>query len=747
MQQSKSENKIAWAYKEDAADLSSYAVDMSSFLMLPHCTFAVGVPCQVNPDGYHPTAVAQHALAHWNEYLTTGVENHRKAFLTQAYWLVEHECRIGDDAGGWPISLSHPDFHARGPWLSALTQGSALSVLLRAYQLTREDFFLAVVRRVIRTFERDILDGGVSAPVGADGIFFEEVAVYPAAHKLSGFIFALFGLYDYVTLTGDVQIEKLIQSSLATMHSLLDEFDAGFWTRSDLLRRRLASSSHLALQAMLLEALARHSGCEHCLTLASRWKSYQRRFGSRLRYLITSCCAFYGRALWCRVQTALFPKSQDTRFLPICIPVTGFPVTGGTRTVLAGVAQVTRDIWQMEYLTPYVGPQREGFVIHRFGFAIMSPRQFPTVWLYFLAGCRKLISLMRHGAGYRMILPQDGVFTSAFAALAAKVTGVRVVCIDHGNLRMLKSPIYRIERIHALAARHWTRRTIERLLFVWYWPSLYLLARISARCVDHFLIPGVEGDGVEEACNAIGIRASRITRFASMIEVDRHPVLDAMSRANTREKYGIAADAVLIVMVCRLAPAKGIDIALESISQALSALSSELRARVCIIIAGDGELRQQVEEGIFLRGLSQAFSLWGETSAGDVISLLSISDIFLYTSTRGSCFSMAVLEAMASGCAVIASTEPMSNAHLLTEGRGIAVPPGDAEQTALALVQLVNDLELCHRMGDLARNYIAVHHSAVVFRRTLLRATCWSGLDEFLHVEMEHETNGITNLA
>jgi glycosyltransferase involved in cell wall biosynthesis len=186
---------------------------------------------------------------------------------------------------------------------------------------------------------------------------------------------------------------------------------------------------------------------------------------------------------------------------------------------------------------------------------------------------------------------------------------------------------------------------------------------------------------------------------------------------------------------------------LESVSRALAGLSSELRARVRIIIAGDGPLRQQVEEGILLRGLSQAFSLWGETSAGDVISLLSISDIFLYTSTRGSCFSMAVLEAMASGCAVIASTEPLSNARLLAEGRGIAVPPGDAEQTALALVQLVNDLELCHRMGDLARDYIAVHHSAAVFRRTLLRATYWSGLDEFLHVEMEHETHGIVNLA
>jgi glycosyltransferase involved in cell wall biosynthesis len=82
---------------------------------------------------------------------------------------------------------------------------------------------------------------------------------------------------------------------------------------------------------------------------------------------------------------------------------------------------------------------------------------------------------------------------------------------------------------------------------------------------------------------------------------------------------------------------------------------------------------------------------------------------------------MAVLEAMAGGCAVVAATEPISNAHLLADGRGIAVPANNVEQTAQALVQLVNDLPLCHRMGRLAREHVAVHHSPAKFRRTLQR--------------------------
>jgi glycosyltransferase involved in cell wall biosynthesis len=737
-QQNMSENNREQIGRRYTIDLSPYPIDVSSLFSFSHCTFdASGVPYRMNPVGYHPTTIAHYALVQWNEYVTTGAEDRRKDFLSQANWLIEHEVRIGEDASGWPISFPHPDVPTGRSWLSASAQGSILSVLLRAYQLTGEEIFLATVHRVVRNFERDILDGGVSAPVGTDGVFFEEAAVYPAAHTLSGFIFALLGLYEYVAMSGDNQIEKLIHRSLATLHKLFDEFDTGFWTHVDLLQRRLATPAHLALQTTLLEVLAACSGCEHCSTSASRWRGYHRRLESRLRYLIASRSASYCQAFWHWAQASLFPRSNADQVLRVCVPVTGFPVMGGIRTVLAGIAQVTSDIWRMEYLTQYIGPHPEGFAIHRFGLARMSPWQFPMVWLYFLAGLRKLISLMRHSAGYQAVLPQDGVFTAAFAALGAKIAGVRVVCIDHGNLTLLKSRAYRSERLKALATRHWLYRLLGPLLYSCYWPSLYLLAWLAGRFVDQYLIPGVEGDGTEEICQHLGIPSSRITRYASIVEVDSYVVLDATFRARKREEKGLATDAIIISMVCRLTPEKGIGVALGAISLALSKLAPALSKRVRVIIAGKGPLRGSIEEDISRRGLSQTCALWGETTPSDVISLLSFSDIFLYTSTRGACFSMAVLEAMASGCAVVASTEPLANAYLLADGRGIAVPPADSRQTALALVHLIQDLELCRQMGDLARKYIVDNHSAEMFRRTLLRATRWIGLDEFLSHGME----------
>ncbi len=738
----KDDSQTQVTHAEASSQWSYYPIDLSSYLALsPGMLDATGIPYDENSSQCHPTIIAHYALVYWNQYLTTNGEHTRSVFLTQARWFVEHEVRTADDAGIWPISLPHPDVHGNGSWLSATAQGSALSVLVRAYQLTGEHTFLALAGRAVRSFERDILDGGVSTPIGEDGIFFEEVAVYPATHTLSGCVFALCGLYDYVALTNDAQIEHLIQRSLATMHVLLGEFDVGYWTRADLLHRQLASDAQLALQADLLEALVTHSGCEHCSKLASRWKRYHRHFSSRLRSEVARRYTSYNRALWSRIRPMLFHQPQASRLLRVCVPVHAFPVTGGTRAVLAGVAQVTADKWQMEYLTQHVGPNPDGLIIHKFGSAKMAPWQFPMVWLYSLAGWWKLTSLIRKGCDYHVILPQDGVFTAAFAALAAKLAGVRVVCIDHGNLTLLKNPSYRAERIASLATKNWSwlRRLLAHLRYIGYWPSLSILARISARFVDHYLIPGVVGDGTEEICKRLGVPASRITRFGSMIDTNRYGVLDAAARTGMREQYGVAPDAIVIAMTCRLAPEKGIDVALEAISRMLSELSPEVHARVRVIIAGDGPLRGHVEEAIRLRGLSQTCVLWGETATTDVISLLSMSDIFLYTSIRGACLSMAVLEAMASGCAVVASTRPLSNARLLDEGRGIAVPAEDVEQTSRALARLVNDLVLSRQLGRAARDYVAGQHSASMFKRVLLRATYWSGLDELLNAGMEEE--------
>jgi glycosyltransferase involved in cell wall biosynthesis len=380
--------------------------------------------------------------------------------------------------------------------------------------------------------------------------------------------------------------------------------------------------------------------------------------------------------------------------------------------------------WQIDYLTHFAGPDRQGLTIHKFGPTKAHPWQFPNIWLYVLTGWWKLLWLLREGRNYRLILPQDGVFSGAFSAVAAKIAGIRIVCMDHGNVTLPGSIAYRAERLKVLATRPlWWSRLLSRLRYAWYWPSLRLLAWVGTRFSDHFLPAG--DDVAQVYTHHYGIHPSRITRFPFMIDVDRFTRRDNATRACLRAEQGLPVEAIAITMINRLAIEKGLHIAVQGLSEALRALPPHVRSRVHMRIIGDGSLRPQVEADIHRHGLDGICTLYGEATPDEVSELLGTTDIFLYTGTRG-INPVAVLEAMAAGCVVIASTAPQMVAKYLADGRGIAIPVGDVDATAAALIRTITDLPRCQQMGTTARAYVAQHHTAKALRRALLRATFWA---------------------
>lgn len=707
-------------------ELPPYPLNMYYLLALPHGVLDEnGVPYN-SPIGEYPatyqsTTIAQYGLAQWNSYLETASEQHQQAFLTQANWLVEHEVQLDGDTSGWPIPYPSSNYHAPGPWLSALTQGNVVSVLLRAYRLTGDERFLKVARRGVRTFERDILDGGVSTFLGKDGVFFEEVAVYPAAHILNGYVLALFGLYDYVALTDDSQINELIQRSLATLHSWIDEYDTGYWSRYDLHYRHHASLFYHDLHICLLQALARLSGCAHCEALAARWKKYQQRTWCRFRHYVASRLWRYRR----RLQRALFKRSELSAAGPIavCVPLPAFSFADDMSCFLVGVEETMAGDWQMEYVPHRKSPGGKGISPRSLGSAIFTPWQFPSVWLSVFSGWRVLLSLFARRRGYyRLVLSQDGVFTGAFAALAAKLAGIRVVCMEYGTVLFTTSEAYHADRLYALQSRPWLVRLILRLLFLCYWPSLRFLARIAARYTDALL---VASDEVAETYRReLGVAPSKIIPFPFIPEVQRYSPLDSEHRANPREQQGIAPDAIVITMGDQFSSPDGIDTALKGISRVLPTLLPEERERVRVLIVGSGPLRRRVEEEVQRLGLGAICRIWGETTPEEAVTLLEMTDIFLSTAMDG-LYPLAVYEAMAAGCAVVAPLQPMSLAHLLADGRGIPVPAEDVGAVSAALRQTISDPALCRQLGQQAREYIAHNHGANALQRCLRQAAFW----------------------
>jgi glycosyltransferase involved in cell wall biosynthesis len=703
------------------ADMALYPFDFAPLLgsageSLDEAGIPFDHPSGAEPGVYDPTKIAQYALAHWNAFHKTGSAGHREAFLAQAHWLASHEEPLADGVGGWPIPLPNEAYYAPAGYLSALTQGTGLSVLVHAFELTHEDVFLRAAQRIARTFALDALDGGVVTPIGDDGVCFEEIAVYPAGHRLAGFIFGLIGLHDYVALTNDERAGALIQRGVTTLDGLLSEYDTGFWTRRDLLSSHLASPSDHALQVTLLQALARLPGNERFAATAARWSGYQRSVRSRAHRLFSRASREEHH------HVAPSASERHGKYL-VSIPITAFPVVGGMRSVLAGVETAMRDHWDLDYLTQHVGPDADGLTIHPFGSRIASPWQYPNVKLYERAGRRTLTSLLRHGARYRLIVPQDGVFTGAFCALVGKAMGIRVVCMDHGTVTLPFGSLFREERMQALAHASLPVRVLSRLRYALYWPTLRSMARITARNTDFFLI---SGDDVEQTFLRLGVSPTRILRYPYMIDADRYHPLEPEERKAQRARLGIAGDDIVVTLASRLAPEKGLHIAVPGIQEALSSLSPQARAKTHILIAGDGPSRAEVEADIRAHGLEDTCRLLGALGSNEIASLLGMSDIFLYTSTRGAGRPMAVLESMAAGCAVIAARQPDSLSAVLAEGRGLAIPTQDSAAVATALKQLIGDSATRQRMGRLAREHIQTHYSSDALRRCLLRATFWA---------------------
>ena len=119
--------------------------------------------------------------------------------------------------------------------------------------------------------------------------------------------------------------------------------------------------------------------------------------------------------------------------------------------------------------------------------------------------------------------------------------------------------------------------------------------------------------------------------------------------------------------------------------QAISILKNTINKEVKFYIAGDGELRPQLEQLIVDLGISDCVVLLGKRS--DIPNLLNKADYFVLSS-RHEGLPTVVIEAMACGTFVIA-TDCGGSAEIMGD-TGLLVPPQDSKALAEALNQAVN---------------------------------------------------------
>jgi glycosyltransferase involved in cell wall biosynthesis len=197
---------------------------------------------------------------------------------------------------------------------------------------------------------------------------------------------------------------------------------------------------------------------------------------------------------------------------------------------------------------------------------------------------------------------------------------------------------------------------------------------------------------------------------------------DAVSaRAATREDLGIDPEAPVIGTVGNFTAKKD----QAGLLRAVATLPAGRRPAPVLVLVGLGPLEADLRTLADELGIAERVLFAG--SRDDVFALLPAFDVFALSS-RFEGLPIALLEAMASGVAPVATTVG-GIPEVVTDGRdGLLVPPGDVDALAGALARLVADDALRARIGDQARSRAgdfdlvhAVRRAEDVYRRALAR--------------------------
>ncbi len=188
----------------------------------------------------------------------------------------------------------------------------------------------------------------------------------------------------------------------------------------------------------------------------------------------------------------------------------------------------------------------------------------------------------------------------------------------------------------------------------------------------------------------IGEAGERCTIIPFGVDVDRY----RQSSAATRREFGLSEEGAVIGTVCRLVePKKGLGVLLHAMEE----LKRRHGKPPCqLLVVGDGPSRADLEALTDRLGLS-GWVLFAGTRR-DVPRLLQLLDVFVLPSLYEG-FGIAILEAMAIGKPVVATTVGGIPEFVNQGETGVLVEPGNVPALADAIDQLLADSARARAMG------------------------------------------------
>jgi len=240
-----------------------------------------GIPIKICKEGikYNPTRVAGYALYLLKKYLDSKDVIFYDKFLIVSEWFLDN-INIKDKYGRYEYNEYYEDLTK--PWISGMAQGQAISVLTRAYLLSRKDIYLVVANLAMNSLIQPLEEGGVLFKKKLNDrtlIFFEEVPLKNPTHILNGNIYSVLAIYDYLTVYNllgkdppQQDLRLIFNLSVETLKLFLPLYDTSYWSKYDM--KSIASYHYHWVHIAQLEALYKLLNITEFLKWSIKFRNY-----------------------------------------------------------------------------------------------------------------------------------------------------------------------------------------------------------------------------------------------------------------------------------------------------------------------------------------------------------------------------------------------------------------------------------------------------------------------------------------
>lgn len=229
-----------------------------------------GIPINTtiaNIETYFPISIFQYGLGLYDLYLETNDKEYLNNFLKVADWALNNI----DNSGMWDCMAKLND--TAHLTQSSMCQSEGVSILLRAYTETKKVIYYDKAKLAIDFMLKSVDDGGTTIYADNNIIFQEYVSKYNLS-VLNGWIFSIFGLYDFSLINKEKKYKNILNNTIETMCIELKKYDRKYWSNYDLMKT-ISSPAYHDLHIMQLRILYKLFDKKEFKLFADRWEKYQ----------------------------------------------------------------------------------------------------------------------------------------------------------------------------------------------------------------------------------------------------------------------------------------------------------------------------------------------------------------------------------------------------------------------------------------------------------------------------------------